>query len=844
MTDAHPPTRSHGSLAAGTASARPKVQRNDSSESREEDESANLDGEAGQDEWELDRLSSDIAGRANPDRTAGAPIGDQNGSEPPPHHEAARLPVVRHARGHYPAPSGETLPAYFSPDTAYAERPGQEGSFDIHEYLWLLFKHRWLILSVAGIFLTAGLVWTLLTTPIYRASASLKIDRDVPRVVNAQDVQQGNAANDVEFYQTQYELLKSRSLAERVARSIDLSDDKAFLSAHAPSPWVKLRALIFGGEPAEENSTMSERQAAAAATVQANLIIQPVRSSSVVQISFDSPSAAVAARVVNAVQDSFIAENLERRLQATSYAKTFLEERIQELKVKLEDSEKELVAYADKQDIVDLSTSAKSAGTQGLVAGNLAAANDALTKATGDRVRSELLWRQAETSDGLALPQILDNKSIQEIRSKRAELQAEYQQKLKSFKPAFPAMVQLKARINELDRQVKTEVNLTKDSLKSQYEAAVKQEKVSMRKVADLKSDFVDLRNRDIQYNILKREVDTNRTLYDGLLQRYKEIGVAGGVGTNNISVVDVAEVPGAPYSPNLRANLLRALLLGLLCGGFAAFGREQLDDSFRSVEDVEENLGLPLLGIVPRSDDLGDPKNLMDAPRSAIAEAYRSLRTALQFSTASGIPKTLLVTSASASEGKSTTAYLLARNFAALGMRVLLIDCDLRKPSLNTLIGCEASAGLSNCLAGSTKPPEVFRATNFQNLTLLPSGPLPPNPAELLAGPKMLSLLTIASEKFDLVIVDGPPVAGLADAPILGSVAAGTLLLIEAGRTRRKAAKAAVKRLKFAQAQMVGAVLNKLNSDKAAYFYGYGYGAMDPYVNGIGKTEQLTHVE
>jgi polysaccharide biosynthesis transport protein len=343
--------------------------------------------------------------------------------------------------------------------------------------------------------------------------------------------------------------------------------------------------------------------------------------------------------------------------------------------------------------------------------------------------------------------------------------------------------------------------------------------------VDGLKGEVTDVRNRNIQYTILQREVDTNRSLYEGLLQRYKEIGVAGGVGVNNVSIVDKAQVPGRPYTPRLSLNVAFALMLGLMLGGAAAFVREHFDDTFKSPEDVEDNLGLPLLGIIPLVKQLGTPAELVEEQQTALAEAYRSLRTALQFSTADGVPKSLLVTSSRAGEGKSTSALMLAANFARLGMRVLLIDADLRRPSLHESLKIDPTVGLTNVLTGTTVSPEAFRKSEIAGVTVMGSGPLPPNPAELLASPKMLSLLTIAAQEYDLVIIDGPPVAGLADAPMLASMAMGTLLIIDANGTRKGIARAALKRLHLARAQVIGAAVNKLDLASVSYGFGYGYG-------------------
>jgi capsular exopolysaccharide synthesis family protein len=729
------------------------------------------------------------------------------------------LPVIKPEPGRQLSTRRDYPLDAYGPGLAYGEPQSGEFKIDLRKYLWLLFKHRWLILGSAAVFIGLGMLVTFLTTPIYRASTTIQISRQADKVVKMDDTEPENFGRDMEFYQTQYELLKSRSLAERVVAKLGLQDDQTFLNADAPSAFTKVKRLFFGTRTQAVTNDVAARQKGAANRILANLTIEPIRSSSIVKLSFDSPSAELAKTVVNAIADNYISSNLDRRFDSTNYARTFLEERLQQLKVKLEESEKELVAYAEKQQIVG------SGDSQNLAMTNLTAANDALTKASADRLRTELLWQQVEQATGIGIPQFLENESIKEMRSKRSELSAEYKDKLAFFKPAFPEMQKLQAQISEIDRQINQEVQLIKTSVKAQYDASVEEEKSLTDRVEQLKEEVTKFRNKNIQYTILQREVDTNRSLYEGLLQRYKEIGVAGGVGTNNVSIVDRAETPTAAYSPRLSRNLGISLVLGLLLGGAAAFAREHLDDTFKSPEDVEESLGLPLLGIIPLARDSADPNELIADRNSHTAEAFRSLRTALQFSTSSGVPKTLLVTSSRPSEGKSTNAAALARNFAELGQKVLLIDGDLRKPSLHRYFGGAQEAGLSNYLAGRVKPPDAFRKTDLPTLLFMGSGPPPPNPAELLAGPKMLSLLSIASEHFDIVIIDGPPVGGLADAPLLASIAAGTLLVIDASGTRKALAKAALKRLYFARAQMVGVVLNKLDVTKSGYHYGYGYG-------------------
>jgi capsular exopolysaccharide synthesis family protein len=535
--------------------------------------------------------------------------------------------------------------------------------------------------------------------------------------------------------------------------------------------------------------------------------------SRLVDVSYADSSPARAQRIANSYADAFIASNIDKRFQANASAKTFLEDKIQQLKLRLEESEKRLLAFAQDRQIVDVNDKASIAET------NLASANAALGTLIAERTKNEQLWRQTDAG-AIDLPQLLSDSAIVTLRAKRKELAIEYQQKLQTFKPSYPAMVQIKNQLDEIDRQLASEAQTIKESLKGAYEASLAQEAEMRKRIDTLRQDVLDLQKRSIQYNILKREVDTNRELYTSLLQRYKEVDVASGVGANNVFVVDRAGQPGSPSSPDLFSALVKALALGFGAGLGAAYLLERLDNKIRSVEQLELASALPTLGVIP---NVSNVEEQIADPRSALNEAFRSLCTALQFATEQGLPRTITITSAGPAEGKSLTSIALAKHFATLGRKVLLVDADLRNPSLHQKLKADNSAGLSNYLTGACSPPDVMQKTEIPNLAFMASGPLPPNAADLLGGSRVLSLLSVGCEIFDLIVIDGPPVLGLADAQLLSSAASATVFVVAAGSARMGVIRGALRRLQLSRANLIGAVLTKYDAKSLSYGHGYG---------------------
>ena len=682
-------------------------------------------------------------------------------------------------------------------------------------------RRKWLLLGAIAIAAILGIVGTMLMTPLYTASATLEIQRENNRIVQVQGAQPEVSPTDLEFYQTQYGLLQARSLAERVATNLRLYDNPAFFEMFGDAD--RATALRSG-----QRSSGAERQAhidAAAGILLDNIDIVPTRASRLVDVRFTSPDPGLSAQVANAWTQNFVEMTLARRFEATSYARAFLEQRLEQLRRRLEDSERALVGYARQQRIVNIPSSTtsgesgQSTSERPLVAEDLATLNRSLNEATADRTAAESRLRTA----GRTPAEALENQAISSLRSRRAELAAEHARMLTQFEPGYPPARALQNQIGELDRAIGREEARVRSTLQTTYQAAAIREADLRSRVQRLQDDMLNLRGRTIQYNIYQREVDTNRQLYDALLQRYKEIGIAGGVGVNNISVVDAAEPPGGPSSPRLILNLLLALLVGSAAGAGLALAMEQIDEAISDPSDVETALGLPLLGAVPKSS--ADPQTELEDRKSALVEAYLSVQTNLGFTTDHGFPRSVTVTSTRPGEGKTTSSYALARSLGRTGRKVLLIDADMRSPSLHHIYNFKNERGLSNFLSGMDDVASMIHRNLPDGIALMTAGPSPPNAAELLMGDRLRKLMQELTASFDHVILDVPPVMGLADTPLVASQVEGVVFVIESHATPVSMAKLAVGRLQDAQARVLGVLLTKFESRRAHFGYGYDYG-------------------
>ncbi|MER9971832.1 polysaccharide biosynthesis tyrosine autokinase [Mesorhizobium sp. M0060] len=692
--------------------------------------------------------------------------------------------------------------------------------FNPLKLLFYVVKYRWLIVMMAATGLVAGVVFTMMETPKYNATTQLEVV--VPSAKVFQDIEVVSENSDLRAFLTAREKLKSRALAQRVVFQLGLSEKPDFLF---PTPNFSLsnifyRAFGVSKSPSIEEKTPEQREAIAIGRVLNDLTVNLVSSTSLLSITFVDQNPKYASDVANQVAQSFIDQRLDQTSETSDLARQFIQEQVLQVKQKLQKSEEELVAYAKDAGIT------VTGDDKSLIGSNIEALNTALATAIQDRLDAGRVVDQIDKGRGASLGPVLESEGLQKLSEKLSDLTSQYQQKLGILKPGFPEMQQLQSQIKELQRLYNNGILAITDSLRLKYQEAQNKEADLKAKLAEMEKQQVVFNDKNIKYTILKREVDSNRSQYDSLIAKLNEVGVSSELKTQSAAIVDFATQPSVPSSPRLSINLAIALALFMTLCAVVVYVIELLNNTFTNPEQIEKELRLPMLGILPLVDDRELLASIADQ-KSGLSEAYRSLRTSLQFSGAEGAPRSLLVTSSEPSEGKSTTSFKLGQDFAALGARVLIVDGDLRKPNLHRMFGLDNTIGLSNLLTNTVRKEDlssIFRATKYPNVTVLTSGTIPPNPADLLSSPKMALIVTNLGKRFDLVIIDAPPVVGLSDAPILSRLAEGTLMVVSTNQVTRKSAKTALRRLQAAGANVVGAAMSKFAVNKFDYNYAYKY--------------------
>src|SRR5580704_17792178 len=711
----------------------------------------------------------------------------------------------------------------------------------LYDYLLILRKHQWLILSFFLTVVTIVSVATFRMRPVYVAKATIEIDRENSNILPFQGTDPYDYMTDLENYiETQSRILASETLALQTVRNSGLAAHPDFSGGGPISEAIATGSLANQKKPPEIGAFLG------------SLSVKRIPNSRLLEVSFESTDPQLAARSLNSHLANYIEQNYRSKYDATTQASKWLAGQLDELRVKVEKSENARIEYERQNQIWSVDDKSN------ITTQRLSDLNKELTDAQTESLKREALYEFAESGDLDGVPELRDNAVLQDMQKKRSDLSVQYTESVNQYGPNFPKVQRLQAQIKEVDDQMIRERKGIIIQLKNDYREAKQREELLSKALDQQKTDTNLMSEKLVQYNILKRDAESNKALYDGLLTKLKEAGIARGLQSSNIRIVDPAMVPSTPARPAKARNIALAFLVGLVGGVGLALLREYLDNTVKTPDDVEKLARLPSLAVVPTFGDSGGSnkrsKFLKGAysnghekrielvaqhlPKSQMSEAFRALRTALLLSRADKPPQVILVTSALPREGKTTAAANLAVTLAQLGDKTVLVDADLRKPGVGRLLnlGSGKYAGLSSYLAGvSTLDLVTVPHPAIPNLAAIPTGPLPPNPADLLSSHKMSDAIAELRTKFKFVVIDSPPVMAATDAVILSVQTDGVLLVVRSGETPKEAFTRTRDLLVSVKCHILGVVLNAVDSNAPDYYYSYRY---YPYSYGYGPQE------
>jgi succinoglycan biosynthesis transport protein ExoP len=722
---------------------------------------------------------------------------------------------------------------------------------DLLAWWRIIRKRRWTILTAFSVLFAAVLAGSLKEKPVYRAKALIEIDKENPSVANLQEMFPLDEVTDA-YLETQYRVLASDDLAERVIHQLGLDRQAEFLPSARAWPWTTSAAPAPSSPPSIDGAAVPDLpiRETVLRRFQDRLDIRPIRRSRAVELRFDSQDPELAARAVNAVAENYIQKNLEARWDATQRASEWLSLQLKDLKVKLEKSEDDLQKYAAANGLLYLETNKGDA--ESIVNQSVREIQQELTKAEADRFEKESIFRLVQSGDYGSLPGVFDNKLLQDLTVRLADLQRQNAQLAATFTEDYPKVKETQGQILEIQSSLERERWRAAQKISNDYFAALRREKLVREAFAKKQAEANRIAEKSVQYGILSREVNTNKGLYEGLLERLKEAGVSAGLKASNIRIVDPGTVPYRPIAPNYPINLGLAAFLGLGLGVSMAFLKEHLDQTIRYSEDVFHFLGVPVLGFIPTFGALNGRKHkgiartdrelifglagskvveggalIEDHPRndlgihkgSAFSEAFRELRTSVILSASGRFANSILVTSAQPAEGKTTVAVNLAFSLAQLGKPVLLVDADMRRPSIQKYFP-QTGSELSSYLAGQGAWQQMVFPTAISRLHVLHCGPIPENPSELLSSDRMRALIQESMATYRFVILDSPPLLNRADSRILGSMVGATILVVKGGETPRQVVQYAESQARSVGTNLIGVVLNNRDSSLNDYSY------------------------
>jgi capsular exopolysaccharide synthesis family protein len=713
----------------------------------------------------------------------------------------------------------------------------EEPGLNIQKYLQLLLKRKWVILSVLVVVLGATAVWTFSRTKYYRSAATVIVDQKAPQVMGSQvnevvDLSQGGWWRNKEYMETQKKIITSRVLAHAVAGKLGLATNPKFWG-----PNVDLRVARGVDQ--------------AAARLAGLITPTPTRDANVLEIAVEHTDPELAARLANTVAQAFMDQNVEYKLTSTSGAVKWLSDQLDDLKKQLEKTELSLYEYKKKHNIISVSLEDK----QSILARQIEKVTDGLTEVRMKRMaldaqRKQILAALAQNSDKdplkIAVGPVIENPVIQRLKEAVIDENRKYLALREKYEEKWPSVREQKARYEAAREDLAREVSNVLSALESRYKEVRDNESQVAGALQSAKEEALDLNKREVAYQQLKRQQENTAKLYSLMLSRMKESDLSAQLRVNNIRPLDMAVASHVPVRPRVQLNLLVGAVIGLLLGIGLAFLVDALDNSMKSQEDVDAVRGLTFLGLMPRipgtvvqrNGKRPEPKPELDLivhrnPKSAVAESCRAVRTNLLFASADRALKTIMLTSPGPKEGKTTTAVSVAIAMAQAGARVLIVDTDMRRPRLHRIFGVPGGDGITSVLLGSGNIDEVIKATEVPDLSVLPCGPIPPNPAELCQGERFRALLAELGQRFDRVILDSPPVMVVTDAVVLSTVVDGVLLVARTGQTTRGGLRETVRQLRDVEGVVLGCVLNDMDLERRGYgyyryrrygYYRYGY--------------------
>jgi len=709
----------------------------------------------------------------------------------------------------------------------------------VRDYLRIFMKRIWVILGTLFVIFGATLIATLRSTPIYDAVGSIAINKPDPMLANLREANGSEDYYDPTDLDTEVRILRSDLLALQVIKELNLDKLPEF-GGHGLPPSSSLEITTDAIQP---DSTRANELLGA---FKGNLRVLLEPNTRIIDVHFRSPNKDLSARVVNTLANTYIEQNFKTRFESTMQASDWLSRQLVDLQMKVETSQEKLVKYQKEHNILGIDEK------QNITTQKLDELNKELTAAESERMEKESLYQLAQSGDAESAASVAGaaaapGKSsattsglLDKLQGQKADLRILAAQLGTQFGPAYPKIAQVNNQIAEIDVQIQSEMKKVTARLRGDYQAALQRENMLRAALEDQKQQDNKLNESAIEYSLLKRDFESNRTLYEGLLQKLKEAGVTAGLRSNNIREVDIARTPTAPAEPNIPRNLGFGFIFGLSSGIGLAFLLESIDNTVRTPEQAQTISGLPSLGIIPMGAKINaetkqgltvassnEPVEIitLSRPQSQMAESYRALRTSLLLTSLGAPPKTILVTSALPREGKTTTSVNTAIVLAQKGTRVLLIDGDLRRPSIHKALGLGPRVGLSNILTGgATLQQAVVRSPMLPNLFILPAGTPPPNPAELMASSQLFELIAELREQYDHVVVDTPPTLSVTDAVVLSTRADAVVLVIRSSQTTKPALRRARDILAQVNARVAGVLLNAVNLDSPDYSYYYEY--------------------